>query len=116
MNFLSLLIFIQIYILGKVICSPAKKEILLKQQNIVPKILINRKINMVSTEESDSKIVAESSVSIRKNIEIAVYLGLWYLISGYYNVYNKQALNLLKLPWFVATVQVISNLITVILQ
>ena len=25
--------------------------------------------------------------------------------SGWYNIYNKQALNILKLPWFVATAQ-----------
>ena len=41
----------------------------------------------------------------KKAIEISIYLGLWYFFSGWYNIYNKQALNILKLPWFVATAQ-----------
>jgi hypothetical protein len=44
--------------------------------------------------------------TIFQKLEVFVYLGLWYIISAYYNVYNKKALNSLKLPWFVATVQV----------
>jgi len=39
----------------------------------------------------------------RKALEVTVYLGLWYYLSGWYNIYNKQALTNLKLPWFVAT-------------
>ena len=35
----------------------------------------------------------------KKSLEVSAYLGLWYLFSGYYNIYNKRALTILKLPW-----------------
>ena len=35
----------------------------------------------------------------KKSLEVSTYLGLWYLFSGYYNIYNKRALTILKLPW-----------------
>jgi hypothetical protein len=40
---------------------------------------------------------------IKENFKLVIYLILWYIFSGYYNILNKNALNILKLPWFVAT-------------
>ena len=45
---------------------------------------------------------------IKKSVEVLTYLGLWYFFSGWYNIYNKKALNILKLPWFVATGKIFS--------
>ena len=40
---------------------------------------------------------------VKENFKLIIYLILWYFFSGYYNILNKNALNILKLPWFVAT-------------
>ena len=60
-----------------------------------------------STSDNKREIVAKAADSkifdVKKSIEVLTYLGLWYLFSGYYNIYNKQSLNILKMPWFVAT-------------
>ena len=40
-----------------------------------------------------------------KRLEVLIYFALWYFLSIFYNIYNKRALELLKLPWLVATVQ-----------
>lgn len=38
-------------------------------------------------------------------LQIGVYFALWYLFNIGYNIYNKQALNMLYLPWTMATIQ-----------
>lgn len=46
-----------------------------------------------------------SSSLIPESVQIGINFGLWYLISAFYNIFNKQALNNLELPVLVATVQ-----------
>mmetsp|Transcript_25135 Transcript_25135/g.36003 ORF Transcript_25135/g.36003 Transcript_25135/m.36003 type:complete len:397 (-) Transcript_25135:186-1376(-) len=38
-------------------------------------------------------------------LETGMYFGLWYLFNIGYNIYNKQALNVLDYPWTIATIQ-----------
>jgi solute carrier family 35 protein E1 len=45
----------------------------------------------------------------KQRFELIVNLSLWYLISAFYNIYNKKALNILKLPYFIATIQMLSG-------
>jgi solute carrier family 35 protein E1 len=51
-----------------------------------------------------NSLINDSFINLN-NIETFGYSILWYLISAFYNIYNKKALNSLKLPWFVATIQ-----------
>jgi solute carrier family 35 protein E1 len=71
-------------------------------------------IQLNSTLKRDSSLnLSRDSVTVqiekeKKNRELAglgAGLGLWYLISAYYNIYNKRALNVLKLPYTIATIQ-----------
>ena len=70
-----------------------------------------KRFNPMKNKEmgKDAKVVAvtadNTSFFSEKNLQVFTYLSLWYLFSGFYNTYNKKALNSLKLPWFVATVQ-----------
>ena len=54
---------------------------------------------------SSSSGVGTTSFNWKKSLEVGIYLTLWYFFSGWYNIYNKKALNILKMPWFVATSQ-----------
>ena len=54
---------------------------------------------------SSSSGVDTTSFNWKKSLEVGIYLALWYFFSGWYNIYNKKALNILKMPWFVATSQ-----------
>ena len=40
-----------------------------------------------------------------ETLQIGTYFALWYLFNIGYNIYNKQALNVLDYPWTVATIQ-----------
>jgi len=55
--------------------------------------------------------VAEGSKGegIGETLQIATYFALWYLFNIGYNIYNKQALNILNYPWTVATFQMITG-------
>lgn len=41
---------------------------------------------------------------------IGMYFALWYLFNIGYNIYNKQALNVLHFPWTVATIQMATGI------
>jgi solute carrier family 35 protein E1 len=46
-----------------------------------------------------------TNIPYHANLLMALNLSLWFLISSYYNIYNKRALNQLAMPWTVATIQ-----------
>jgi len=53
-----------------------------------------------------SAVAEESSDSnLMETLQIGTYFALWYLFNIGYNIYNKQALNVLDYPWTVATIQ-----------
>jgi len=43
-------------------------------------------------------------------LQVASYFALWYLFNIAYNIYNKQALNLLDYPWTIATIQMAAGI------
>ena len=51
-----------------------------------------------------SKGAAEKS-GMGETLQIGTYFALWYLFNIAYNIYNKQALNVLSYPWTIATLQ-----------
>jgi len=47
----------------------------------------------------------DSSSALKNTLITGGYFALWYLFNIGYNIYNKQALNVLAYPWTVATIQ-----------
>lgn len=45
-----------------------------------------------------------------ETLQVGSYFALWYLFNIAYNIYNKQALNVLAYPWTVATIQMAAGL------
>ena len=52
----------------------------------------------------------EPAGGIMETLQIGVYFALWYLFNIAYNIYNKQALNVLDYPWTVATIQMATGI------
>jgi solute carrier family 35 protein E1 len=69
----------------------------------------------LSIDASDNRLVLPVKSlkyeKIFKQLELFSYLSIWYALSAVYNIYNKKALNILNLPWFVATVQMGTGLL-----
>ena len=42
--------------------------------------------------------------------QVTSYFLLWYLFNIGYNIYNKQALNVLAYPWTIATIQMAAGI------
>ena len=61
---------------------------------------------LAATQKSTA--VAEKQETLKDRLEVFFYITLWYILSMGYNVYNKKAMNTLKLPWFVACIQMVS--------
>jgi solute carrier family 35, member E1 len=45
-----------------------------------------------------------------ETLKVGMYFALWYLFNIAYNIYNKQALNILDYPWTVATIQMAAGI------
>lgn len=45
-----------------------------------------------------------------ETLQVGTYFALWYLFNIGYNIYNKQALNILDFPWTVATLQMATGI------
>jgi len=45
-----------------------------------------------------------------ETLQVGTYFALWYLFNIGYNIYNKQALNVLDFPWTVATLQMATGI------
>jgi solute carrier family 35 protein E1 len=45
-----------------------------------------------------------------ETLQVGTYFALWYLFNIAYNIYNKQALNVLDYPWTIATLQMATGL------
>lgn len=52
----------------------------------------------------------ESSSAFAETLQTGVYFALWYLFNIGYNIYNKQALNAVALPWTIATIQMATGI------
>ena len=46
-----------------------------------------------------------------ETIQVGIYFALWYLFNIAYNIYNKQALNLIDYPWTIATIQMATGIL-----
>lgn len=48
--------------------------------------------------------------SLMATLQVGGYFALWYLFNIAYNIYNKQALNVLDFPWTIATIQMATGI------
>ncbi|CAM9417135.1 unnamed protein product [Discosporangium mesarthrocarpum] len=48
---------------------------------------------------------AKEEGGLQAKLQVASYFGLWYLFNIGYNIYNKRVLNMLPIPWIMATTQ-----------
>ena len=62
-----------------------------------------KKVAAASPDEPKSSALAET-------LQTGVYFALWYLFNIGYNIYNKQALNAMALPWTIATLQMATGI------
>jgi solute carrier family 35 protein E1 len=53
---------------------------------------------------------AGDSGGLTQTLQIGTYFALWYLFNIAYNIYNKQALNVLDYPWTIATIQMAAGI------
>lgn len=52
----------------------------------------------------------QSGGGLGETLQIGTYFALWYLFNIGYNIYNKQALNAMALPWTIATLQMATGI------
>ena len=49
--------------------------------------------------------------ALQETLQVGSYFALWYLFNIAYNIYNKQALNVLDYPWTIATIQMATGIL-----
>jgi solute carrier family 35 protein E1 len=64
---------------------------------------------------SGAKAVAPSEdpkkdANLMATLQVGLYFALWYIFNIAYNIYNKQALNVLDYPWTIATIQMAAGI------
>lgn len=67
-------------------------------------------IALSSTGGAKAKPAEEPEGGLMATLQVASYFALWYLFNIAYNIYNKQALNVLAYPWTIATIQMATGL------
>ena len=58
-----------------------------------------------------SKDADAAGGGLAETLQIGTYFALWYLFNIAYNIYNKQALNVLSYPWTIATIQMATGIL-----
>jgi solute carrier family 35, member E1 len=71
----------------------------------LPSFHSSLKLSAENPESCAPTLVSPAPTTSKATLTTSINLILWYLISSYYNIYNKKALTALKLPWTVATIQ-----------
>lgn len=55
-------------------------------------------------------VAEEPAGGLKETLQVGSYFALWYLFNIAYNIYNKQALNVLAYPWTIATIQMAAGI------
>jgi len=63
------------------------------------------KMSSAASKEADA-----GAGGLGETLQIGTYFALWYLFNIAYNIYNKQALNVLSYPWTIATIQMATGI------
>ena len=119
--FASINILFCIVLLSNIVCgfgiSKPKSLQLNRDFNINSKQLTLSSRQYPSTKAMASEIVSSEkksaffSAETFDRLQTSSFFFLWYLISAYYNIYNKRALNYVFLPWIIATIQMGTGLL-----
>ena len=75
-----------------------------------PETLTSSTSLALSTVGGAKKKEEPKGSSLFETLEVGVYFALWYLFNIGYNIYNKQALNILDYPWTIATLQMATGI------
>eukprot|EP00980_Cylindrotheca_fusiformis_P015168 scaffold4197_cov115-Cylindrotheca_fusiformis.AAC.2 len=67
-------------------------------------------IALSSTGGAKAKAEEPAGGGLMETLQVGFYFALWYLFNIAYNIYNKQALNVLDYPWTVATLQMATGI------
>lgn len=59
----------------------------------------------VGGAKATKSVEPNKNAALMETLQVGSYFALWYLFNIAYNIYNKQALNVLDFPWTVATFQ-----------
>lgn len=68
---------------------------------------------ITSTKRSATAASEEPEIKkggLAETLQVGTYFALWYLFNIAYNIYNKQALNVLDYPWTIATIQMATGI------
>lgn len=60
---------------------------------------------------STAESAGDSGSTLKETLTVGSYFALWYLFNIAYNIYNKQALNVLDFPWTVAAIQMATGIL-----
>mmetsp|Transcript_18025 Transcript_18025/g.23726 ORF Transcript_18025/g.23726 Transcript_18025/m.23726 type:complete len:227 (+) Transcript_18025:101-781(+) len=71
-------------------------------------------VETVDNEVQIAKIKEQKSSAMQEKLKVGGYFGLWYALNIGYNIYNKQVLNVLPLPWTVGTAQLAAGLLYIL--
>jgi solute carrier family 35, member E1 len=62
-------------------------------------------------EPAKSSTSSSTTSTLKETLTVGSYFALWYLFNIAYNIYNKQALNILDYPWTIATIQMAAGIL-----
>jgi solute carrier family 35 protein E1 len=65
----------------------------------------------VALSAAGGEAVEEPSSGLGETLKVGTYFALWYLFNIGYNIYNKQALNVLAFPWTIALIQMATGIL-----
>jgi hypothetical protein len=88
----------------------AKHNCLVRSQSTTSKLTQLTAKAIMQSEGPEKKILGLSP-KLFDQLQTSSFFVLWYLISAYYNIYNKRALNYVYLPWLIATIQMGTGLL-----
>jgi solute carrier family 35 protein E1 len=71
---------------------------------------VNSATSLALSTAGGADAVEEPKSSMAETLQVGTYFALWYLFNIGYNIYNKQALNVLAYPWTIATLQMCTGI------
>jgi len=101
--------------------ASSSKSCVSSKTSLLPPVSSPALFSSTSDASSDSFVSAstsaalsvkggETKTSMQETLQVASYFMLWYLFNIGYNIYNKQALNVLAFPWTIATIQMAAGI------
>lgn len=79
-----------------------------KRGPVVGKAVARRGVKLAASKEASE---SDGKSGLGETLQVGTYFALWYLFNIAYNIYNKQALNVLAYPWTVATLQMATGIL-----